>query len=169
MECPVCYENVTKDDYQALECLHSICNICFSKLHQRVCPLCRATISVSYDQQISTYMENVNEEFLDLESVILESIHNYNFGVELHTSRLNIRRRRRNRYERNQNRATAVGFRIPFVSNIYIPENINVDIEEIDLFVTESDKYKQKVRQERNRWKNQNHQTFSNKCRKFFI
>jgi hypothetical protein len=44
MECPICYETITIEQYQHLECSHIICKTCTSKLQQCLCPLCRAPI-----------------------------------------------------------------------------------------------------------------------------
>lgn len=44
MECPVCYETVTGDKINVLDCAHSFCIICISKLLAPKCPLCRTPI-----------------------------------------------------------------------------------------------------------------------------
>ena len=44
MECRICYETVTKDNIEFLECTHSLCQSCLSKLRNSLCPFCRAPI-----------------------------------------------------------------------------------------------------------------------------
>lgn len=44
MECNICYENVTEDNIEFLECSHSLCQPCLSKLRNSLCPFCRAPI-----------------------------------------------------------------------------------------------------------------------------
>ena len=44
MECRICYENVTQDNLEILECAHSLCQSCLGNLRQRVCPFCRTPI-----------------------------------------------------------------------------------------------------------------------------
>lgn len=44
MECHICYEIVTEDNIEFLECSHSLCQSCLSKLRNSLCPFCRAPI-----------------------------------------------------------------------------------------------------------------------------
>lgn len=42
--CPVCMEDVTSLTFLAMKCMHSICLLCYEKMHSKMCPLCRAEI-----------------------------------------------------------------------------------------------------------------------------
>ena len=42
--CPVCYNELTKEDTTFNSCKHGICKNCFSKLRTTQCPLCREPI-----------------------------------------------------------------------------------------------------------------------------
>lgn len=44
MECRICYETVTEDNIEVLECIHSLCQSCLGKLRNRLCPFCRTPI-----------------------------------------------------------------------------------------------------------------------------
>jgi len=47
MECRICYESVTEDNIEVLECMHSLCQSCLGNLRHRLCPFCRAPIGGS--------------------------------------------------------------------------------------------------------------------------
>lgn len=44
MECRICYETVTEDNLEILECTHSLCQSCLGNLRHRICPFCRTPI-----------------------------------------------------------------------------------------------------------------------------
>jgi hypothetical protein len=162
MECPVCYEKVTEDNCQDLECSHSLCKLCLSRLHQRICPLCRAPITFSYVQRLLPAVEDTDE---DNE---WESTHSYEFefSVEVRIPHIQRRRRRRRR-ERNRVRDISDDSVIPVVvSEVHMAEillGVSITTEDDFPLVSKSDRYKQKVRQGRNRWKSQNRHTFANR------
>lgn len=175
MECPICYETVTEDKWQQLECPHALCKICLSRLHHRICPLCREPIAFPYRQRLLPSVNDVNLDNwdLDLINVAWQNVDNYSFefGIEINLNyldrvdrveRVEVRRRQRSHRQREQEQDRAVEARafIPLVvSDVDMQEILRgVDIlpENVTLPSSESDRERQKHRNGRNRWKNQN-------------
>lgn len=65
MECPICYELVTGDKWQNLECRHALCKFCLGRLQKHICPLCREPI-IFYEQYFS--QNNNNLHFSEIQS-----------------------------------------------------------------------------------------------------
>lgn len=157
MECPVCYETAADDKYQTLECTHSLCKLCLSRLRQRICPLCRAPIKISYRRQLLPTA--ADDEFnWSPEDIEWERVNSYEFefSVEVRTTRLSRRRRRRNRSGRN--RGTQVGLpRIPIIisdANMAdMSASVSVPSEEPTPVATENDHRRQKTRYGRHQWR----------------
>jgi hypothetical protein len=148
MECPICYEEVTETACQKLECAHSVCKVCFSRLHQCRCPLCRAPITFLSRSNLS---DDEQDEGIEWENIYT---YDFEFSVETRMSRINRRRRRR---ERTRARESNV---IPNIPDVISPRHLAeasaaiIQNERIEL-VSEPDKNRQKVRNSRNRWRYQ--------------
>lgn len=53
IECPICYEGITKDNSFTTKCKHVFCSKCYKILikHTSKCPICRTNISTLRDNQ----------------------------------------------------------------------------------------------------------------------
>jgi hypothetical protein len=148
MECPICYETAAVDNCQRLKCPHSICKLCLSKLHQHLCPLCRAPFDFTCEQHFLHTNNEINIEWEDI------SNYDFEFSVEVRTSNRHRRRRnRRNGIVGNNDSASHVPLAISEVDISEILYETHISRDELIPLMSESDKDKQKVRNGRNRWK----------------
>lgn len=161
MECQVCYETATEDDYQELECSHSLCKLCLSKLCQRKCPFCRAPINLPYKEQLLP-VQNDDEDFYlnedDNVGWVDVNIHNFDFSLEINNYNQRVRhRRRRNRRSYRERTVNTDISRIPtIISEEEVNEILNNDSlsgNNSEISKSTSDAIKQKARFKRNRWK----------------
>ena len=53
MECYICYETVEEGEIRVLECAHSLCQRCLSRLRVHICPFCRTSIERSHQDIVS--------------------------------------------------------------------------------------------------------------------
>ena len=154
MECPICYEKAAEDDCQVLECTHSLCKNCLSKLRQRICPLCRASINIP-----SKFMPSILEDNTydwNIEDIEWERVEIYDSDFRIQIRNRRSRNRRRSRLERNREMLEASS-RIPdVVSDVHIAEimygisifrDISIPARSV------SDKQQQKKRNKRSVWK----------------
>lgn len=90
-ECPVCLEEYNDSRYKPLECNHCICDGCFDKLAQCICPLCRASIAsprplkfVSLVLDTEGYDEL--EEYYNsiVKQLVLSAVNKYNSDPDSH-------------------------------------------------------------------------------------
>jgi hypothetical protein len=162
MECQVCYETATEDEYKKLECSHSLCKLCLSKLRQPKCPFCRATIILPYKEQLLP-VQNDDEDFNlnEVDNVELIDVNMYNFDFSLEMNNYNPRiRHRRRRMNRRSNREITLNTdisRIPTnITEEEISEILNNDVlhgNNSEISKSTSDNIKQEARFKRNRWK----------------
>lgn len=161
MECQVCYETATEDEYKKLECSHSLCKLCLSKLRQPKCPFCRAPINLPYREQLLP-VQNDDEDFNLTEINNIESIdiNIYNFDYSLEMNNYNQRVRNRRRRTRRSGRERTVNTdisRIPTnISEEEISEILNNESlqgKNSEISKSTSDNIKQHARFKRNRWK----------------
>ncbi len=108
MECPICYEIITSEQYQHLDCSHIICKTCTRKLQQCLCPLCRAPIDplLCGQNQSSTINQLQLQQYL------------FSIGNIGPNTRILSRRRRNNR--------------IPNLSSLILREIIEMVIDNTD-------------------------------------
>uniref|UniRef100_A0A6C0EK28 RING-type domain-containing protein n=1 Tax=viral metagenome TaxID=1070528 RepID=A0A6C0EK28_9ZZZZ len=78
--CHICYEQQDDGRMVYLQCTHSLCDICLTRLHQRACPFCRSVIS-----------EDILPKRRSVNSIIPTDYENIYGG----TLRIRVRRRRR--------------------------------------------------------------------------
>lgn len=159
MDCDICYETVTEDKLQILECAHALCKSCLSKLRNRNCPFCRNPIS-SMTQQREETLETLSIRIVDEQEV-------ERYDIDIHNSlqRFN-RRRRRDREERERIR-DEIFRNIPREMSEHETQSILTQFNNARInntLVTMSpisvpDRAKQKHRHERNRYKNNRHNT----------
>ena len=150
MECGICYEIVTKDNLEILECAHSLCQLCLGKLRQHVCPFCRnpiggSTVSPLHDEtQTQTQTQTPRGR-----------------NVRLGETPQSRRRSRRRRSRRMASSVTQVNAPQQISSNEIndmindIAESSNMENEDGN-DVSISDNRRQHRRNIRNRWKEQN-------------
>lgn len=162
MECQVCYETATEDEYKKLECSHSLCKFCLSKLRQHKCPFCRAPIILPNKEQLLPVLNddegfNFNDDN-NLEVIEID-MYNYDFSLDInnYNQRVRHRRRRRNRCPNRERTVNADISRIPTnISEEEISEILNNDIFQVnnsEISKSTSDDIKQHARFKRNRWK----------------
>lgn len=156
MECPVCYEKAAEDKCQVLECAHSLCKKCLSKLRQRNCPLCRAPINIPSKCMASIVEDDTYDwgmEDIEWERV---EIYDFDFRVQVRNRRTRNRRNRRSRYERNREMLEASS-RIPdVVSEVHIAEimyGISIFRDIPTPTTSVGDKHRQKMRNNRSIWR----------------
>lgn len=156
MECPVCYEKAAEDNCQILECKHSLCKSCLSKLRQRNCPLCRAPINFGIILKIP---DNFDE-------IIWQHVDSYNseFNVEIQNGPIRHRRRRRRDIHQHNNAYTDI--RLPYISDVVSINEIREIVYDMttSLTITEpisiNDRQRQKARYQRAVWRRgQSHNT----------
>lgn len=150
MECLICYESVTADNLQVLECAHSLCHSCLGNLRNRVCPFCRNPIQSS-SQQPPTITN-------DQTPVVVH------INIDLETAIVGRPRRRRRRRRS--------GLQLPTISPVRVPRQLSVsEVEELNQQTiytgsisdprgevssprdSRSDRNRQRCRRARNRWK----------------
>ncbi len=159
MDCDICYETVTEDKLQILECAHALCKSCLSKLRNRNCPFCRNPISSSAQKREETF------ETLSIRIIDEQEVEHYDIDIHDNLQRFN-RRRRRNREERERIR-DEVFRNIPREMSEHETQSILTQFNDARInntLVTMSpisvpDRAKQKHRHERNRYKNNRHNT----------
>ena len=154
-ECPICYIETSDNAFQILECAHSLCKLCFSKLRSRVCPFCRTPIGTKKrkKKQQRRYRPEPQAFISERERRNVSIIENITVEEIIPPLNRTRHRRRRNRTER------------PFIT---VP--INLTDREIDFIESSdssldnrpipiirnssvSDKKKQLYRKKRNRWR----------------
>lgn len=155
MECPVCYEKAADDNYQKLECNHSLCKSCLSKLRQRNCPLCRSPINFGI---LPMAPDNSDE-------ILWERVDAYNFEFSVEVQSVPVRRRRRRRRRRHHNNGE-LGIPSPRISDVVSTNEIQEIVYDmtVSFSITEpisvSDRQRQKARHQRAVWKRcQSHNT----------
>lgn len=159
MECPICYDTVSEDKYQKLECIHSLCKLCLSRLHQRACPFCREPISFSFIQMLLPTNNDDDNVTWNLDD--MNSGDDYNFyELDIYTHIPRQRRMRRRRRSRQMILRDPGNTPIPnVVSEIDIIEILHgikdTQNEQSSQCGSASDKQRQKIRHERNRWRRQ--------------
>lgn len=159
MDCDICYETVTEDKLQILECAHTLCKSCLSKLRNRNCPFCRNPISSTTQQREETL------ETLSIRIVDEQEVERYDIDIHNTLQRFN-RRRRRDREERERIR-DEVFRNIPREMSEYETQSIlthfnNHRINDSLVIISPisaPDSVKQKHRHHRNRYKNNKHNT----------
>jgi hypothetical protein len=153
MECGICYSIIPEENFKVLECMHSICQSCFSKLHSYTCPFCRTPISELNKNIFNNYSDDYHDD--DDNNGIFEILYNQ-------TTNRRSRRNRRSRARRNhpnnvpQNISTQdINAIRQQISTLQLPtEIITYNNESIP------DNNRQRLRSIRNRWRNyNNHQT----------
>lgn len=159
MECSICCDNYELKDISWLPCSHYLCNLCFYKLKQEICPFCRANFT-----EVNTVHSS------SLESHFLLSHHHYNpfesydiiysNSAPARTSNISVaehiweeqvqqsrttrrsRRRQNSRHRRERNTENQVTLN-PEISSTFSPEIIsqirNPLDEEIEIFTLEED------------------------------
>ena len=154
MECGICYGIIPEENFKVLECMHSICQSCFSKLHSYTCPFCRTPISELTKNIVNDYSDDNNDDNND-NNEIIEILHNQPTNRRSRRSR---RPRTRRNYPNNipQNISTQdINAIRQQISTLHLPtEIITYNNESIP------DNNRQRLRSIRNRWRNyNNHQT----------
>ena len=143
MECRICYETVTEDNIEVLECIHSLCQSCLGKLRNRLCPFCRTPIGGLALPPSPTETPPPLLLHLDV-----------SWDIVLHPRR---RRRRRRPRRRSSPRPRA---RAPQqLSSSDIDDLLNDVVRSSEAeskHVSVSDKKRQYRRCSRNRWREQN-------------
>lgn len=154
MECGICYDTVTEENFKVLECNHSICKCCFSKLRSYTCPFCRTPIPSYFDQLLPSFESDTEDNFL-----IINVYDDFTDDTPIIPRIRNERRRRRRPRPRNESNqqnsipsiltSEEVRSITQQISNIIMPnENIIVYNDSI------SDRNQQRQRTKRNRWRN---------------
>ena len=136
-ECPICYIEIPENAFKILECKHSLCNLCFSKLRSRVCPFCRYPIKNKIKKK------KRNRRLIPTTILVEEIIPPLN---------QRINRRQRRRVSRHNNTIIAPSI---YLTNQEIDFIINEEEEPLLNNTLESvnDRKKQLYRKNRNRWK----------------
>ena len=144
MECRICYESVTGDNIEILECTHSLCQSCLGNLRHRLCPFCRTPIG---GPSLPPQPTETPQPLLLHLNISLDIV-------------LQPRRRRRRRRPRR---------RLSPISQTRVPQQLSAgDIDDLLNPVVRStegeskgeisisDKRRQSRRNTRNRWREQN-------------
>ena len=143
MECGICYEYVSQDNIEILECAHSLCRKCLGKLHSQTCPFCRNPFINNF--LIPSY-DNSDTEYL-IEDINL--IFSNSLRLEQNIIRNRARRNRRNRRRRHQRNNCHITTSL----NPSTPQQIE-NISEENNIISRNDKNRQNRRHNRNRWNN---------------
>lgn len=94
MDCPICYDVVEGDKVRKLNCEHTLCMICLQRLRSKLCPFCRAPITIPYKQRLLP--TNNDEDELDLDdSFFWEDVDGYEFEFSVQIAIPQRRRRHR--------------------------------------------------------------------------
>lgn len=164
MDCPICYETVPEDDRKVLQCNHSLCCGCLSKLRANTCPFCRAPINTDNNVQLNDDDREFEDEIIE---VYLPIIHHYGTYAQMQQTQRRQMRRLRRRHTRRLRRRQAQRRRRQEIT-LPAPSLIISEAEIEDITSTPethersvegikpghiSDKKKQKYRNARNRWK----------------
>ena len=156
IECGICYESKIGADFEVLDCNHSICKCCLSKLRSHTCPFCRNPIPSYFDKLLPNENDyifpNDNENIpyeIDIELTIL---------TQRTRQRQRQRRRRENRntFQNNYEENSSI------VSNSHMNDilnQINITLNNQQNIVHKkesiSDKHKHKNKYHKNSWKTQ--------------
>ena len=135
MECRICYETLSEDNIEILECAHSLCQKCLGNLRQQLCPFCRNPISKSPSTQTLRVNPLINN--IPINTAVLHII------VAPPTRRRMRRRRRRNLSPMQPPRELSP-------SDI---EVIGLEEDNKDYQTSRHDKERQRRRNTRNRWR----------------
>ena len=145
MECRICYEPVTADNIQVLECAHSLCQSCLGNLRSRLCPFCRNPIQS---------LTQTRTPPPDSPPPIVVHI-----NVELIDDPLPRRRRRRRRRDPNRQIPTSSPITVPNQLTTLEMNEMRRDVEQQardprgEVRGSVSDRHRQERRSARNRWK----------------
>ena len=52
MDCIICCDTMPENQMKQLECSHTLCMVCLSRLRTRSCPFCRHAITIPYIQSL---------------------------------------------------------------------------------------------------------------------
>lgn len=163
MECRICYESVTEDNIETLECMHSLCQICLGQLRRRLCPFCRTPIGSA--SELLPLTREIDPPSLRLPPPRL-------LHLDMEVLPLPRRRRRRRRARRRRPSSSSPPIRAPMNIDPSVVEemrvtSLNERVDENETKNSISDKYRQCRRRSRNRWKefrNRTSRTRSRKC-----
>ena len=150
MECQICYETVTENNLEILECAHGLCKKCFSLLRTSNCPFCRTPIKkITPEEQpheiFSIRMFNNEDLEHEYDPIIIQSVR--------------FRRRRRRNYEQRERLRDQARTNIPTIISDTEINNILNHVSTSPITDNRkhhiSDKHKQKYRHNKNKWKSQ--------------
>ena len=146
MECGICYETKSENNFEVFDCYHSACKSCFSRFRKHICPFCRQPIPNSLNEDRITQMTEEEEDNL--------------FIFNNHIDNATITR---TRHRRRRRRSSPVHQQIP--DTTLINDNVVVEIieqlqelEPVENENTDNTSRKRRVRRpHNNRWHRINH------------
>tara|TARA_A100001011_G_C14314995_1_gene847553 strand:- start:2462 stop:2944 length:483 start_codon:yes stop_codon:yes gene_type:complete len=150
MECGICYETKSDNNFEIFECFHSVCKSCISNFRTYVCPFCRKPIVIRGSEEIFDEI-NINEQ---RESSLVSN--NYE-NIDDRRIRTRHRRRRRNRSpvsNSNMPDTTLINDNVVFeiIEQLQELEPVNTnDIRNVN------ERQKRRNRPYNNRWNRINH------------